>query len=111
MESRPGVAQEVTFPPIHHPGDVLAFDFVHLNEVGVSSAGQPFDYLLSHAVLTYSNWEYVHLCHSESFEALAQGLQDAMYLLGGVPERVCGDSLTAAVNNLSADREFQSRYE
>ena len=29
--------------------------------------------------------EYVHLCHSESFEALSAGLQDALHMAGGVP--------------------------
>ena len=62
--------------------------------------------MLFHAVFTYSNWEYVHLCHSESFEALATGLQDALHTAGGVPRRVRSDSLSAAVNNLSSDKEF-----
>ncbi|MCL4207197.1 MAG: winged helix-turn-helix domain-containing protein, partial [Pirellulaceae bacterium] len=30
------VCQEVTFPQTHHPGDVLAFDFVVLNGLGVT---------------------------------------------------------------------------
>ncbi len=51
-----------------------------------------------HAVFTYSNWEYVHLCHSESFEALSAGLQDALHLAGGAPRRVRSDSLSAAPN-------------
>jgi hypothetical protein len=51
------VVREVPFPRIHHPGDVLAFDFVHLNELGVTIAGQPSDHLLFDAVLTYPNWE------------------------------------------------------
>jgi hypothetical protein len=60
-----GVEQEVKFPQIHHPGDVIAFDFVVMNSLKVTLGGKPFDHLLFHAVFTYSNWEYVHLCHSE----------------------------------------------
>lgn len=107
---RHGVQQEVRFPQIHHPGDVVAFDFVCMNELHVTIGGKPFDHLWFHAVFTYSNWEYVHLCRSESFEALSTGLQDALHLAGGAPKRVRSDSLSAAVNNLSNDKEFSTRY-
>ena len=105
-----GIEQEVKFPQTHHPGDVIAFDFVVLNSLQVTLAGKPFDHMLFHAVFTYSNWEYVHLCHSESFEALSAGLQDALHRAGGVPRRVRSDSLSAAVNNLSDDKEFATAY-
>ena len=105
------VGQEVIFPQIHHPGDVMAFDFVDLNCLQVTIAGKQFDHKLFHAVLTYSNWEHIHVCHSESYEALATGLQDALYLAGGVPRRVRSDSLSAAVNNLSSDKEFAKQYQ
>lgn len=93
-----GVQQEVTFPQVHHAGDVIAFDFVVMNSLKVTIGGKPFDHMMFHAVFTYSNWEYLHLCHSESFEALSTGLQDALYRAGGVPRRVRSDSLSAAVN-------------
>ena len=104
------VEQEVKFPQVHHAGDVLAFDFVVMNGLQITLGGKRFDHLLFHAVFTYSNWEYVHLCHSESFEALSAGLQDALYRAGGVPRRVRSDSLSAAVNNLSDDKEFATAY-
>ena len=105
-----GVEQEVHFPQVHHAGDVFAFDFVNMNGLGITIAGKPFDHLLFHGVFTYSNWEYVHVCHAESFEALSQGLQDALHHAGGAPRRVRSDSLSAAINNLSSDKEFTSRY-
>jgi len=104
------VEQEVMFPQVHHPGDVMALDFVVMNSLGVTVEGRRFDHMLFHAVFTYSNWEYVHLCHSESFEALSTGLQDALHRAGGVPRRIRSDSLSAAVNNLSSDKEFASQY-
>jgi transposase len=106
-----GVEQEVTFPQVHHAGDVIAFDFVVMNSLKITIAGKPFDHLMFHAVFTYSNWEYVHVCHSESFEALSAGLQDALHRAGGVPRRVRSDSLSAAVNNLSSDRDFATQYQ
>jgi len=52
-------------------------------------------------------------CSAKSFVALAEGLQDALWALGGVPEQHRSDSLSAAFCNL--DREAQEdltrRYE
>lgn len=45
-------------------------------------AGEPFTHLLYHFVLTYSNWESVSICPSESFEALSAGMQTAFLRLG-----------------------------
>jgi hypothetical protein len=81
-----------------------------MNSLGVTIAGQPFDHLVYHFTLTYSNWESVTVCFSESFEALSRGLQEAFWRLGGVPGKHRSDSLSAAVNNLSEDREFRRRY-
>jgi transposase len=105
-----GIEQEVKFPQTHHPGDVLAFDFVVLNGLKVTIDNRPFDHMMFHSVFTYSNWEHVHLCHSESFEALSTGLQDTLYRAGGAPQRIRSDSLSAAVNNLSSDKEFAASY-
>ena len=62
-------------------------------------------------MLTYSNWESVtRLSRRSRSRRLSDGLQNAFWELGGVPRRHRSDSLTAAVNNLSATREFQTRY-
>ncbi len=105
-----GIEQEVKFPQAHHAGDVLAFDFVVLNGLKITIDNRPLDHMMFHSVFTYSNWEHVHLCHSESFEALSTGLQDTLYRAGGSPQRIRSDSLSAAVNNLSSDKEFAASY-
>ena len=105
-----GPGQAVMFRQVHEAGDLAASDFTHMNALKITIAGQLFDHMVYHFVLTYSNWESVTPCASESFEALADGLQNALWELGGVPRRHRSDSLTAAVNNLSATREFQTRY-
>lgn len=105
-----GPGRDVVFRQVHAAGDLGASDFTSMNALGVTVAGQPFDHLVYHFVLTYSNWETVSVCASESFEALSEGLQNAFWELGGVPRRHRSDSLSAAVNNLSAKREFQTRY-
>ena len=105
-----GKARTVMFSQVHHAGDLAASDFTSMNALGITILGKRFDHLVYHFVLTYSNWESVTVCASESFEALSDGLQNALWELGGVPRRHRSDSLSAAVNNLSARREFQGRY-
>jgi hypothetical protein len=104
------INKDVTFDQVHRPGDVLAVDFTSMNDLEITIAHQRFEHLAFHAVLTYSNWEYVDLCASESFEALAKGIQGAFQAIGGVTERIRNDSLSAAVNNLSSDRHFTANF-
>jgi len=105
-----GPNQKVMFAQVHHSGDLAASDFTHMDALGVTIGGQPFAHLVYHFTLTYSNWESITVCPSESFEALSEGLQNALWELGGVPRRHRSDSLSAAVNNLSEEREFHQRY-
>lgn len=106
-----GPAQEVFFAQQHHPGDLCESDFCHLTKLGVTIAGVPFRHMLYHFVLTYSNWETGTLCFSESFESLSEGLQNALWALGGVPKRHRTDSLSAAVRKPENPEEFTHRYQ
>jgi transposase len=109
--ARYGSAKEVMFVQHHLPGRQSQSDFTYMNSVGVRIAGQLFDHLLYHFTLTYSNWESVMVCFSESFESLSAGLQNALWEVGAVPEDHRTDSLTAAVNNLKEEEEFTERYQ
>ena len=73
--------------------------------------GQPFDHMVYHFVFTYSNWETVSICFSESFESLSDGLQQAFWELGGVPQRHRTDRMSFAVSNVSERKEFTRRYQ
>ena len=106
-----GPGREVFFAQVHVPGRLGQSDFTHMNELGVTIGGQSFPHLLYHFVLTYSNWEDVTICYSESFESLSEGLQNALWELGGVPLRHRTDRLSTAVNNMSDEKEFTDRYE
>lgn len=106
-----GPAKEVFFAQVHHPGRLGASDFTHMTDLEITIAGQRFEHMLYHFVLTYSNWETVRICYSESFESLSDGLQRALEELGGVPERHRTDRLTAAINNLSDSDLFTQRYQ
>jgi len=105
-----GPAKEVFFPQVHKPGQLCESDFTHMNALGVSIQGQLFDHLIYHFVLPYSNWETGTICFSESFESLSEGLQNALWELGGVPERHRTDRLSAAVQKPNNLEEFTQRY-
>jgi transposase len=106
-----GPAREVFFPQVHKPGKLSQSDFTHMGKLGVTIGGVPFDHLIYHFVLTYSNWEAGTICFSESFESLSDGLQQALWKLGGVPEAHQTDRLSTAVNKPENPEEFTQRYQ
>jgi len=106
-----GPAREVYFPQVHEPGRLCESDFTHMTRLGVTLAGRPFEHLVYHFVLPYSNWETGTICYSESFESLSDGLQNALWELGGVPAEHRTDRLTAAVHKTEHPEEFTQRYE
>jgi hypothetical protein len=105
-----GPAREVFFAQQHPPDRLGASDFTHMEQLGVTILGQSFPHLIYHFVLTYSNWETGTVCFSESFESLSEGLQNALWQLGKVPQRHRTDRLSTAVNNMSDPVEFTDRY-
>jgi len=104
-----GDAKETFFPQDHHPGELGASDFTWMTALGITIAGAPFDHLLYHYVLTWSNWEHGTVCFSESYESLSTGLQNAWWRCGGVPGKHRTDRLSAAVNNLDEKRALTAR--
>lgn len=107
---RKGPPKEVVFAQDHPPGDQAQSDFTNMNKMGITINGQPFPHLLYHFVLTYSNWEWVTICQSESFEALSMGVQSALWQLGAVPIRHKTDNLSAAVKDLKSVKDFTESY-
>lgn len=106
-----GPAKEVFFAQQHQPGALCQSDFTHCRELGITIAGEAFPHLIYHFVLSYSNWETGSICYSESFESLSEGLQTALWELGGVPQEHRSDRMSAAVNNLTDRKEFTQAYE
>ena len=51
-------------------------------DLGVTIAGDPFPHLLFEFVLSYSHWTWVAVAFGETFEALAAGVQGALWALG-----------------------------
>ena len=57
-----GPAREVFFPQEHEPGQLSQSDFTDMGGLGITILGHPFEHLVYHFVLTYSNWETVTIC-------------------------------------------------
>ncbi len=106
-----GPSKEVFFNQIHKPGELCQSDFTHMDKLGITINGVPFNHMIYHFVLTYSNWETGTVCFSESFESLSQGVQNALWELGGVPVKHRTDRLTTAVNKADHPEEFTRRYQ
>lgn len=108
-----GPEKEVFFPQVHHPGEKAQSDFTHMTSLGITLKGEPFSHLLFHFVLTYSNVEAVTVCFSETFEALAEGIEHALWQIGGVPQQHRTDHLSAAIRRLDAKgrEDFTQNYQ
>jgi len=106
-----GPPKEVYFPQVHTPGELSASDFTHMNCLKVTILGEAFNHLVYHFVLTYSNWETLSICFSESFESLSAGIQNALWELGGVPKRHRTDRMSSAVNKDCHPDKFTRRYQ
>ena len=91
-----GPDREVYFPQEHPPGREAQFDFTHGNSLSVTIAGQPYPHLLFQLILSHSGWRYAEVAAGETFLALKQGLQAALWALGGVPEVMRSDNTAAA---------------
>lgn len=108
-----GPAKEVFFPQAHEPGRRAQFDWKRAGELGVTIAGAPFDHLLGHFVLPYSNWQRASICFSESFVSLKTGVQAGYWSLGGVTPELWSDNSSTATHPLKrGDRErtFNDAY-
>jgi hypothetical protein len=108
--STEGPSKEVYFPQKHHPGRLCASDFTDMSGLCVTIGKERFDHLIYHFVLTCSNWETGSICFSESYGSLSEGLQNALWELGGVPERHRTDRLSAAVHKECNPEEFTKNY-
>jgi hypothetical protein len=109
-----GPERDVIFRQEHPPGRQGLSDFTAAAELDVTIAGVPLDHRLYHFRLAFSGWEHAHVVlGGESFVALAEGLQNALWTLGGAPAEHRSDSLSAAFRNLGRDaaEDLTRRYE
>lgn len=107
-----GPEREVIFRQDHPPGFQSLCDFTEGASLEVTIAGHPFDHLLFHYWLAFSGWDYVKVVlGGESFTALTEGMQEAMWQLGGVPQTNRTDRLSAAWRNMAPDDDASAGYQ
>jgi len=106
-----GPERELIFRQDHPPGRQALSDFTDARTLGVTIAGQPFQHLLYHFRLAFSGWRLVKaICGGESFSALTEGLQEALWQFGAVPAEHRTDSLSAAYRNVAKHDDEAERY-
>lgn len=101
--------KEVMFAQTLYAGRQSQSDWTHCTELGVLLGGKPFPHMVYHFMLPYSRWEFVWICHTESFETLTTGYSLAVTELGAVAPDHRTDNLAAAVP-IGKHGEFQAKW-
>jgi len=109
-----GPERDVIFRQVHEPGRLGLSDFTDTSELGVTIAAVVLEHRLYHFRLAFSGFEHAHVVlGGESYVALAEGLQNALWGLGGVPREHRSDSLSAAFCNMDRNtaEDLTQRYQ
>ena len=120
-----GPERDVIFRQEHEPGRLGLSDFTDTSALGIAIVGVALAHRLYHFRLAFSGFEHAHIAREdgrpalmvvlggESFVVLAEGLQNALWTLGGVPLEHRSDSLSAAFCNLDRDaqEDLTRRYQ
>src|ERR1700730_6793778 len=109
-----GKDRDVIFRQVQEPGRMGLSDFTEMGDLAVRVAGADLDHRLYHFRLACSGFEHAHvILGGESYVALAEGLQNALWALGGAPREHRSDSLSAAFRNLNraAREDLTMRYD
>jgi len=109
-----GQDRDVIFRQVQEPGRMGLSDFTEMGDLDVRVGGEALDHRLYHFRLACSGFEHVHvILGGESYVALAEGLQNALWALGGAPREHRSDSLSAAFRNLDRDarEDLTRRYD
>jgi hypothetical protein len=109
-----GQDRDVIFRQVQEPGRMGLSDFTEMGDLAVRVGGEALDHRLYHFRLACSGFEHVHvILGGESYVALAEGLQNALWALGGAPRGHRSDSLSAAFRNLDreAREDLTRRYD
>ena len=107
-----GPERELIFRQEHPPGWQGLSDFTAAAELAVTVAGMAFPHVLYHFWLAFSGWQSIKAVQGgESFTALTEGLQEALWQLGAVPQTHRTDRLSAAWRNLATEDDAAAGYE
>jgi hypothetical protein len=107
-----GPSRPVMFPQEHPPGWQALMDFTDCAKLAVTVDGMALSHRLGHVCWPHSGWEYAQvILGGESYPALAETLRLAFEELGGVPQTLRTDSLSAAYKNLKQLEDLTARFE
>ena len=109
-----GAERDVIFRQLHEPGRMGLSDFTDMRDARITIARVPLDHRLYHFRLVFSGFQYAHvILGGESYVALAEALQNALWSAGGAPREHRTDSLSAAFRNLTREQQqdLTQRYE
>ena len=87
--------------------------FTHMNKLGITIAGKKLNHMLYHFRLPWSGFRHAEVVlGGESFTALAEGLQAALWQLGGAPREHRVGNLSAGFRNLGKEdaEDMTERY-
>jgi len=113
-QAQHGKPKEIIFPQSPVAGEQGQSDFTRMTDCEIIINGDIFHHMLYQFRLVYSKWSYIKIIQGgESFQALSEGLQEALFHLGGAPQEHRTDSLAAAYKNLTEDarKDLTERYE
>jgi hypothetical protein len=97
-----GADKDIIFRQKKEAGRQGFSDFTELKDIVITLNKEPLEHRLYHFRLVYSGWSFIKvILGGESYTALAEGLQEALFCLGGAPLEHRTDSLSAAYKNLS----------
>src|SRR3546814_20687820 len=98
-----GPDRDVIFRQVHEPGRMGLSDFTDMADLGVHIAGVGLDHRLYHFRLACSGFEHAHvILGGESYVALAEALQNALWATGGRAREHRHTSPSAAVRTLGS---------
>jgi len=109
--AKSGPEKEIFFPQAHRAGEAAQTDFTWATELGITILGELFEHMLCVTVLPFSLWQWATVCFSESMSALREGVQNAFFKLGLLPQFHQTDNSTAATHDLATGkRGFNAEY-
>lgn len=103
--------KDAKFIQKYEPGRQSQSDWTSMNKLEVTIAGEPYPHLIFHFILSYSRFETIMICETESFDTLTKGLEQAMLEIGGSCKEHRTDNLTAATQAIGNNkRVFTVRW-
>ena len=91
-------------PGARGPAGLQPLQLLHCNSLRAAIGGRPYRHRPFQLVLSHSGWRYAEVAAGETFLALKQGLQNALWELGGSPRVIRSDNTSALTHEIKGSR-------